>query len=414
MNAATTRSTLFSSTRFNVLILITVFTGFSQGLLLPLLTILVDRTGVGSGINGLNAAAMYVGTFSAMFLVERPFRRFGYKPVIQTGLLMILIGVLLFPLWTNLWFWVVLRIFVGIGESSLHFCTQLWIMASSPIDKRGRSISLYGLSYAVGFSIGPLGINLLNKGTGSPFLLIAAFVLACVLLLAKVNNERPEASEQPVASEADNMAEGTSKPRNRYLRAYRIAWFALLPSLLFGYMESSLNSNFPVYGLKLGFSESWITILLPALGIGSLILQLPLGALSDKLGRKRVLIFAGLLGSLAFLAIPSAGTNPWLVLALLAFAGGMVGSFFSLGLAYVADLVPASLLASANVIASIQYSAGSIIGPNIGGFSMQYVSLSAMFYFMGGSYLLFSLLGIGFRKEKERVERKETISVIHE
>lgn len=55
---------------------------------------------------------------------------------------------------------------------------------------------------------------------------------------------------QPV----EGLHEG-ARPEKRYVRSYQWAWFALLPAFLYGYMEASMNSNFPIYALRIGLEE---------------------------------------------------------------------------------------------------------------------------------------------------------------
>jgi MFS family permease len=383
--------------RFFILILVVIIAGLSQGLLLPMLTILLEKAGVPSGANGLNAAALYIGSFLAMLMIEKPVKKLGYKRVLAGGIVFVTVATLLFPLWQNIVFWFVLRVFVGIGDSALHYASQLWITSSSPAEKRGRNISIYGMSYAIGFSIGPLGINLLPFGMWVPFAVVSGFFMLALLLLRRMPHEYPEQEEK------------STPARNRYVGVIRLAWFALIPAFLYGYMESSMNSNFPVYGLRIGVSEAWVSLLLPAIGIGSLILQLPLGIWSDRIGRKPVLMLSGFIGSLVFLTIPHFEDNVWGVLIALLIAGGLVGSFFSLGLAYVADLVPKAVLPAANIIASVAFSIGSIVGPNLGGLGIQYISPGSIFYFLGGMFLLFASCGFFFRQTKQ----EEKPSLIH-
>lgn len=77
---ASWRNTTDSPTwKFIILIIVVMITGLSQGLLLPLLTIFLERMGVPSDLNALNATALYLGVFSMMFLVERILIRLGYK-----------------------------------------------------------------------------------------------------------------------------------------------------------------------------------------------------------------------------------------------------------------------------------------------------------------------------------------------
>ncbi|MDQ0875505.1 MFS family permease [Paenibacillus sp. V4I3] len=128
-------------------------------------------------------------------------------------------------------------------------------------------------------------------------------------------------------------------------------------------------------------------------------MQLPLGIWSDRVGRRSILIVSGLIGSIAFLCIPFAGSNLWLIGLCFGVAGGMVGSFFSLGLAYAADILPRHLVPTANVLASIQYSLGSIAGPLMGGLAIRYISTASIFYLISLIYVLFALSGFTFRRQ---------------
>ncbi|WP_391574881.1 MFS transporter [Cohnella sp.] len=382
----------YSSFRYRliVLLLAVVVAGMSQGLLLPLLSIMLERSGVSSDMNGLNSAAMYIGIFCTMFFIERPVKRYGYRNVIVAGIAIVSMAGILFPLTESLAVWFLLRLLVGVGDSALHYTTQLWIVSSSPAEGRGKYISFYGMAYGIGFSVGPLGINLLPLGKAVPFLTTSAIFVVVLLLVLRLRNEYPEPIKKDAARE------------NRFMATYRIAWFVLIPGLLYGLMESSMNSSFPLYGLRIGLEGHWISLLLLAFGVGSLVLQLPLGMLSDRIGRKPVLIVCGLTGALAFLTIPAAGSQVAVLFLLFAVAGGVVGSFFTLGLAYAADILPRAMLPTANVIASIHFSIGSMMGPTLGGYGIRYVSIHSIFLFLGAAFLVFSLLGFGFRAKHNR------------
>lgn len=375
--------------RLITLLLVVVLAGMSQGLLLPLLSIMLEESGISPDRNGINSAAMYIGIFCTMFFIERPVMRFGYKKVILVGVTLVTIATFLFPFTHSLAIWFVLRLLVGVGDSSLHYATQLWIVSTSPSNRRGRYISLYGMAYGLGFSIGPLGINLLPLGRAVPFLASCLFFITVLLLVSRMKNEMPERMEK-------NAANG-----NRFVRTYRLAWFVLIPGLLYGLMESSMNSSFPLYGIRIALNQHWISLLLLSFGVGALILQLPLGIWSDRIGRKPVLITCGIIGSLAFFGIPLAGNNVALLFVLFAIAGGVVGSFYSLGLAYAADILPRAILPAANVIASIHFSIGSIMGPTLGGFGIRYYSVHSIFLFLGAAFLVFALLGFGFRPKAQ-------------
>jgi len=366
--------------RFSILILTVAVSGFSQGLLLPLLSVLLEKNGVSSSLNGLSAAALYLGMLIATPLMEKPVRRFGYKPVILFGIGLIIIAISLFPIWVNYYFWILLRFLVGIGDSALHFASQVWITSTVDPKNRGRSISIYGLSYGIGFGIGPLGILLLKYGHWVPFVIAVILFLIILIPILKLENEKPEELQESVKEK-------------RYIKVYALAGIALMPMFIFGLLEATLNNSFPIYGLRVGLSEAKVSILLSSFVIGSLIFQLPLGIISDKIGRRKVLIVVTLLGGILFMLVPSVSDTKMLF-AIFVLAGGLVGSLFSLGLAYVADLVPAVLLPTANIIASIHFGLGSMIGPYFSGTLISSVSPDSLFYFLSVSILTFAFLAI--------------------
>lgn len=375
-----------STSNYLILIIVIVVAGISQGLLLPVLSIFLEQKGVSPGLNGLNAAALYVGSFAMTLVAERLLGAVGFKKLIVGGLLFVMFPLILFPYLPDIKIWFILRLVVGIGDSALHYAAQLWVLLVTAPEKRGRYISLYGMSYGLGFSIGPLGIKLLGFGEAVPFWVLFICMAAVLLLvLMKLPDTKPE------------KAEHGQLPERRFRRSWAWAWYALIPALLYGYMEAGMNSNFPVYGLRIGLDANQISSLLPFVGIGGLFLQLPLGILSDRFGRKKVLMSAGIAGGVMFMLVPVAGTHFWWTLVLLTVAGGLVGSFFSLGLAYAADILPKALLPAANVVASFHFTIGSILGPNLGGQMINWISPGSMFILLGCFYLLFGAAGVLFQ-----------------
>ncbi|MDO3412865.1 MFS transporter [Saccharibacillus sp. CPCC 101409] len=376
-----------SAFSYYILLGVVVMAGLSQGLLLPLLSILLEQQGVSASVNGFNSASLYIGSFAMTLVAERLVGVVGFKKLLVGGLLMVLIALPLFPLLPGVRTWFVLRLIIGAGDSALNYVAQLWVLLVTPAENRGRNLSLYGMSYGIGFSVGPLGIGLVDYGDSVPFLALALlFLLVLIFVLRFLLAYKPESGK-----------EHTDRGFARFSKVYRYAWFALIPAFLYGYMEASLNGNFPVYGLRIGLFKEDVALLMLSVGIGGLILQLPLGMLSDRFGRRPILIGAGVCGGLLFALVPLAGTSLWLNTILFLAAGGLVGSFYSLGMAYAADLLPKALIPSANVVASFHFSAGSMLGPTIGGAGMQHGSPFLLFLLMGSAYMLFGAFGFFFK-----------------
>lgn len=281
---------------FYVLILVVAIAGMSQGLTLPLLSILLEEQGVSSVANGFNAAALYIGILFVSPWMELVLQRFGYRTTIIAGMVLVTVTTILFPVFQNYIVWFLLRLVLGVGDTTLHYASQMWVTSIAPPERRGRDISLYGFAYGAGFSVGPLGMLLLPFGVWAPFLAISLFYAVSFHLLRRLHNTHPEQTGK------------SAKAVNRYSTVLRLGWLALIPPFLYGYMEATLNVNFPVYALRNGISAEWVSLILPAFVIGSLALQLPLGRWSDRVGRKKVMMGAAAVGSLMFFLFPFPST----------------------------------------------------------------------------------------------------------
>ncbi|MBL0389280.1 MFS transporter [Tumebacillus sp. ITR2] len=390
----TTRSNSFL---FVTLLLVVAIAGMSQGLTLPLLSVLLDQDGVSTVANGFNAAALYIGILIVSPLMEIPLRKFGYRTTIFIGLTIVTISTLLLPVFRGLAVWFILRLLIGIGDVALHYAAQLWVTAIAPLEKRGRYLSIYGFAYSAGFSFGPLGMLLIDFGIWAPFLAISVFYATAFLMLARLKNAHPDAIDS------------TTSGQNRYLDVLRLGWLALIPPFLYGYMESALNVNFPVYAVRSGLSLDWVSIILPSFVVGSLVLQMPLGRWSDRVGRKKVMVLCAVIGAICFLLLPLVSSNVWALIVLLALAGAFVGSFYTLGLAYAADILSPGLISTAGAFASIMFGIANIIAPNVNGYFLSTSVPGLMFYVLGGMLALFVALSFGFRRGKQPLRQEEKI-----
>ncbi|MDP1417687.1 MFS transporter [Peribacillus simplex] len=376
---------------FSVLILIVGISGFSQGMLLPIIAIIFENDGISSSLNGFHAASLYIGILLISPFMEAPLRKYGYKPLILFGGITVIVSLALFPVWKSFWFWFILRFFIGIGDHTLHFATQTWITAISPIAKRGRNLAIYGLFFSLGFMVGPLMTKLLEINQSLPFIITSILSLLTWSTVFLIRNELPEQDD----SESTSFL-GTLK---RFTKVSRIAWVAFLLPFTFGVLEASLNSNFPVFALRSGIDLTAVAIIIPAFSAGTLLTQIPLGMISDRYGRRKTLltiVFSG------FTIFTLAGIYSFSVLGLFIcfmFGGMMVGSTFSLGISYMADLLPRNLLPAGNLLCSIFFSLGSIGGPFFGGLVIEHIQ-GGNFFYMISIMLFLVFISLALFKEK--------------
>ena len=380
-------------TRFHffILVLIVSISGFSQGMLLPVISVIFEQEGHSAALNGLHATGLYIGVLIASPFMEAPLRRLGFKPLIVIGGVMVCASLFAFVFIQSFIVWFFLRLLIGIGDHMLHFSTQTWVTTLSSKKNRGRNISLYGLSFGLGFAAGPFLTPLVNIAPSLPFIVSGAFSLLAWLFIFCLQNDFPEQSSSE--SHSDNSLK-------RFVQAFLLGWVAFLPTFGYGFLETALNGNFPVYALRSGISVEGVSIILPAFAIGSIVFQYPLGVLSDKYGRRNVLLVILAVGAGCFFAAGFSDSVP--VLAACFFIAGMaVGSTFSLGISFMADLLPKRLLPAGNLMCGITFSFGSIFGPVAGGWYMQTFHNSNLFYLITCVMVLI-WIGVLFGKTKKK------------
>jgi MFS family permease len=358
-------------------------------MLLPLLAVILEQNGVPSSVNGLHATGLYIGVLIASPFMEKPMKRFGFKPIIIAGGILVFISLALFPLWEALWFWFILRVTVGIGDNMLHFGTQTWITTTSNKHSRGKDIAYYGLFFGLGFTLGPLMTSLLSVHEALPFILSAVFSMLVWACMFFVRNSWPE----------NEIETHPTSSFGRFLETGKIAWVALLPGFGYGFLEATLHGIFPVYGMRIGHEIGMLSLIIPCFAGASILTQLPLGILSDKHGRKKILLFVLSGGIVAFLFAASLETSAVSLFILFALGGMFVGSLYSLGISYMTDLLPRSLLPAGNLMVNITFSIGSISGPFLGGLFIQLLPGVSFFYLIAAMLILI-FTAIFLKKER--------------
>ena len=381
-------------TRFWILISIVLISGFSQGMLLSLIAIIFEQNGISSSINGIHATSLYIGILIAAPFMERPMQKYGYRPIIIIGGILVFSALFTFPFWQSLTVWFILRMLVGVGDHMLHFGTQTWITSTADPASRGKTIALYGLSFALGFSIGPLMTRLLVINETLPFMISSTLSFVVWALVFLIRNEWPRQAETAIQ---------TVSSTTRFVQTFKYAWVAMLPGFGYGFLEATLNGVFPIYGLRIGHDVEMLALVIPCFAIGSIIMQFPLGAWSDRYGRKKVLLTSLLIGIASFVGAALLEQHIFFLFLFFTVAGMFVGSLFSLGISYMTDLLPIHLLPAGNILVGIFFSIGSIAGPLLGGIYLQILPGVSFFYLIVTVLIVISVV-LFLQKEREYVE----------
>ncbi|HLR54347.1 MAG TPA: MFS transporter [Pseudogracilibacillus sp.] len=353
---------------------IIIIAGFTQGMLLTVLSVILDQEGVSALMNGVHASALYIGILLMAPFIEKPLYQYGYKRMMLFGASLVIVSLFLFPAWMNIWFWLILRMTIGMGIEMLHISSQTWITSMTMGKNRGTILAIYGLSFGLGFTIGPMMVRLVTIWQQLPFLVSGGLIIAVLLAIVTLPNEKPEHE----ASTFMNNSFGHSF--GRFFSAWKIAWVSFLCPFAYGFMEAALSGVFPAYGLQLGYNVETLSIILPCFAFGSIIFQIPIGMLSDRVDRRKILTSLVGLGTIAFFMLTFFEQHLIWMMVLLTLAGVFVGTLFSLGISYMGDLLPNALLPAGNVICSVLFSMGSMVGPFLGGIFIKYLPDVSFFY----------------------------------
>jgi MFS family permease len=328
--------------------------GVSLSLTIPLLAIAMERMGVSSTLSGLNTAVAGLANMAVVPFVPRLAARIGVQRLVMAALLLGAVASLSFP-FAPFWAWFPLRFALGASLGTLFVLSEFWINAAAPPEKRGFVMGIYATVLSAGFASGPALLALTGTEGWPPFLMAGGLFLLAFLPLLAAGGGTPALEEEGKSSVFAMMF------------AIPTATFA---ALTFGAVETGAFALLPVYGLREGYGEATAALLISVATAGNILCQMPLGALSDRIDRRRVLAFCGLAGVLGCLLMPVTISNPWLFLPLLCIWGGLVGGLYTVGLAHLGARFTGLELASANAAFVMLYSAGLTAGPPIVGAGM--------------------------------------------
>jgi MFS family permease len=335
-------------------ILLVSLVGIALSLFIPLLSLEMERRGIPAWLNGLNTAVGGVGTLAVAPFITSLAQRIGAARIIAAAIIVSALCGLVF-LQVPFWAWFPLRFVLGAGLGAMFVLSEFWIASEATPERRGLIMGIYATVLSAGFAAGPL---VLATFTSTP--MQAAFVGSAIMACALV----------PLLLAWKYVPKLQPEPRRNMFGMLTAAPVAPLAGLLFGGIETGAFGLLPVYGVRFGLPEASAAILISVMTAGNIALQIPLGLLSDKVDRVKLLIAIAALGAVGACLLPFAMDTPTYRFALLFVWGGVTGGLYTVGLALLASRFSGSALAEANAAFVMLYSLGMIIGPALLGLAM--------------------------------------------
>ena len=328
------------------------------------------------------AATFVITAFALMRLVGAPpagllVQRFGERRVYISGLLIVALSTAACAFAETYWQLLLFRSLGGLGSAMFSVSSFGLMIRISPPDARGRVAGLFTSAFLVGSVTGPvIGSLTVGLGLAMPFVIygIALVIAAAVIFVSLRNSPLATADVQTEPA----ISVGTAL-RNRAYRA------ALLSNFATGWSAFGLRiALVPLFMVEvLGRGAGWAGLALATFAIGNVSVVIPSGYLSDRVGR-RVLLLVGLPVSAAATLLVGFTTSLPVFLAAAYVTGAATGIFISPQQAAVADIV-GNKARGGTAVATFQMMAdlGSIVGSLVVGQVAQRASFGWAFMVSG-------------------------------
>jgi MFS family permease len=192
-------------------------------------------------------------------------------------------------------------------------------------------------------------------------------------------------------------------------KVYRTAPAALVGCIAIGLMNSAVLNLAPLYGARIGLASGAAAGLLTAFQLGSLLLQWPMGWLSDRMDRRIVIVGGALAVAAVSLGLGLFGARlggGWALFALIGLWGGCGLSIYAVCIAHASDFAEPEQMVALCSSLILGWALGSSVGPTAGSFAMELIGPGGLFLYAGTVALLLAGF-VSYRMTRRRAKRPE-------
>jgi MFS family permease len=336
-----------------------------NGLQGSLLGLRATMEGFPTAITGIVMSGYFIGFLAGSTLAPKIVKRVGHIRVFAALASLASAAALLHVVFIDPAAWMAMRLITGFSYAGLYVVAESWLNARSTNENRGQLLSVYMVVMLGGMAGGQLLLNVADPEGFALFILVSVLVSLALVPIALTAAPAPDFD--------------TAAPVG-LLQLYRISPLGVVGCMTVAIAHGAFFAMGAVYGEKLGLSLAGISIFMGLFMAGGVVLQWPIGRLSDRYDRRLVLTVATFLAAAAavaaLLTAPLGGLPFYAAIGLL---GGMSLPIYSLCLAHTNDyLVPGQVVGASSALVMVT-GLGAILGP--------IVSAAAMSKFGPGGFL---------------------------
>ena len=364
----------------------------SWALLLGMMLLMVGNgvqgtlLGIRGGLEGFSTfqLSMVMSGYFAGFLFGSRMapimiRRVGHVRVFAALGSFISAVLILYPTFTDPWAWTALRVIVGFCFSGVYVTAESWLNNAADNENRGKALSLYMFVQMVGI-IAAQGLLVIGD-PGGFILFILPSVLVSIAFAPILLSVNP--------TPAFETTKGLS-----LRELFHISPMGCVGFMLLGGVFAAQFGMASVFGQQAGLTVGQISAFVSALYIGGLVLQYPIGWISDRMDRRVLILIVTAIAAVAAMLPVVLGTRYELLLLAAFFLGGMTNPLYALLLAYVNDFLEPDDMPAASAGLIFINGMGAIAGPVVTGWVMGVMGPLGFFGYMAlllAGFLIYGL-----------------------
>ncbi len=277
--------------------------------------------------------------------------------------------------------WLIFRAITGFSIAGLYLSIESWLNSFAKNEDRGQIVSQYRIADIFGTILGQWAFLFSDPPTESLFLVGALFVIVSIVPITLTRIEPPSA--------IDVTSRGMLQ---QFKETWKLTPISLLGCALSGFANGSYWTLAPLYVKDQFTSGTTLTWVMSVYLLGGALIQMPVGKLSDRIDRRKVIGFQALLCIAAALALTLAtnrgSVNPSLFwLALFVYGAGSM-PIYALSIAHASDAAGGKNIVGLSSLLLITSSLGSVIGPFLGTVFVALFSTQIVFLYLASAHVV--------------------------
>lgn len=271
--------------------------------------------------------------------------------------------------------WAVLRAITGFAFAGLAMVLESWINERASNANRGQLLSVYRVVDLAAVMIGNALLGAASPSSFSLFALVSILISIALVPVALTRSVAPA----PLASARLNL-----------VKLYKVSPVGAAGALTTGLANAAFWGLAPVFVQRIGYTPATIGAFMSVAILGAAIFQFPLGWISDRIDRRKVILASTSLGIIASVVLAfGGGISVQFLFASGFFFGGLIIPTYGLSAAHANDLAQPGEAVSTSGGLLLLHGLGAVVGAFIGAAVMSFGQPTALFLYIAGVYALF-------------------------